>query len=79
MGPLIKNGQKVFVSKIPYVIRYPKIGDIVMFRHGGKNFIKRISKVQNGKYYLTGDNKKDSLDSRKIGWISREQILGKVL
>lgn len=79
MEPTIKNGHRVLVSDLPYVISNPRIGDVVLFRTAGKNFVKRIKKIEKEKYYLIGDNKRDSLDSRKIGWINRKQILGKVL
>lgn len=79
MEPTIKSGQTIFASGLFYLFQKPRIGDIVAFRQGDKVFIKRIKKVLNDKYFLTGDNKQDSLDSRKLGFISRKQILGKVI
>lgn len=79
MEPLIKDGQKVLVSSIPFIFSNPKKNDIVAFNLDNKIFIKRIEKIENGKYFLQGDNKDDSLDSRKLGFIERKDILGKVI
>lgn len=79
MEPTIKDGQVVLISEIPYVISNPQLRDIVAFKNKGKIFIKRISEIKSDTYYLTGDNKNDSLDSRSFGFVKRGQILGKVL
>ncbi len=44
-----------------------------------KLFIKRITKIDKERYFVSGDNKNDSLDSRRIGWILKKDIVGKVL
>ena len=44
-----------------------------------KYLVKRITKVDGEKYFVSGDNKNDSLDSREFGWISKGDILGKVI
>ena len=89
MEPNLLNNQTVLVSSTPFIFSKPKVGDVVVFKYQNKIYIKRISKIKGGstssrfrgasKYFLEGDNKKDSLDSRKIGWISRKQILGKIV
>lgn len=81
MEPTIKNGASVLVSGIPYLFPKPKISDIVAFRgkETGKVFIKRIVKVDRDKYFVSGDNKNDSIDSRKLGWITKREIVGKVI
>jgi nickel-type superoxide dismutase maturation protease len=79
MEPLIKSGETVLVSSVFYWFKKPKIGDIVAFRDKEAVLIKRITKVDKGKYFLEGDNKKDSLDSRKLGLISRDKILGEII
>jgi len=78
MTPGIKNGEKVLVSSIFYWFKNPQIGDIVAVIRDGKVFVKRITKTNENKYFLEGDNKKDSLDSRKFGFIAKEKIIGKV-
>lgn len=81
MEPTIKNGESILVSSIPFLFSKPKIGDIVAFleKDSRKVFIKRIIKMNKNKYFLTGDNKKDSKDSRVFGWIGRREIVGKVV
>jgi len=44
-----------------------------------KFLIKRISKIDGEKYFVSGDNKKDSMDSRRFGWILKKDIIGKVI
>ncbi len=75
MEPFLKEGSVVFtLSFFPI-----KISDVVVVKYDNKKLIKRVIEIKNGKMYLEGDNKKDSLDSKKIGWIDRENILGKVI
>lgn len=79
MQPTIVDGQKVLASSIPYLFSKPKRDDIVAFEFENKIFVKRIHSILEDKYSLVGDNKYDSLDSKKIGAISRQNILGKIV
>lgn len=79
MKPFLKEGDSVVVSKIFLKLR---VGDVVIFHHPTTppyTFIKRISKIDNEKYFVEGDNKKMSFDSRKFGYIKRKDIIGKVI
>lgn len=79
MEPLINNGNEVVVSFIPYFFKKPKTGDIVAFKKKQEIFIKRVVKEKNGEYFVEGDNKKDSLDSRSFGSVKINDIIGKVI
>jgi signal peptidase I len=79
MEPGFKTNEKVLVSGLVYLFNAPQINDIVAFRKKNKVFIKRIIRINNEKYFLEGDNKLDSIDSWKLGWISKKEILGKVI
>lgn len=79
MEPTILSGTILLVSSIPYLFKQPKLGDIVVFKVLEEKFVKRIKKNEGRRYFLAGDNTTDSLDSRKLGWVRREDILGKVL
>jgi nickel-type superoxide dismutase maturation protease len=80
MEPQIESGKKVLVSNIPYWFQTPKINDIVAFKDSlGKVLIKRIVEISGKKYFVQGDNKDDSYDSRSFGNISKKQIIGKVI
>lgn len=75
MEPTFKNGNVVLVSSFPYIFSKPKIGDIVAFKKENKVLIKRISKIKDNEYFLSGDNSKDSID----GWTDKSKIKGKVI
>lgn len=80
MEPQIKNGSTVLVSNIFYIFKNPKVNDIIAFKNAaGKVLIKRITKKENGSFFIEGDNKKDSSDSKNFGMISKDKILGKVI
>lgn len=74
--PILNPNDRVLVSSIPYYISPPKVGDIVVFKYGGKFMIKKIVKIKSGRYLVTGENKNDSL---KIPKIERKDIVGKVI
>lgn len=76
MEPTIKNGSIVAVSSVPYCIREPKVGDVILFLHRRKKLIKRIKEIKNGRILVEGDNKEDTSN---VGWISKDELLGKIL
>lgn len=76
MMPTLALGDRILVSSIPYLFFKPKKGDIIAFRYNGKTMIKRITHESNGKYFLEGDNKGDSLKTEPI---RKKEILGKVV
>ena len=76
MLPTLKAGQDVLVFCWFYTL---KVGDLVAFKKNGREMIKRIQKVRGREYYVIGDNKKESTDSRKFGPIDKSQIIGKVI
>lgn len=79
MEPFLLDNQIVLTSPIPFIFSKPKVGDVVVFKVGDGIYIKRVKEIRNQKFFLIGDNKEDSLDSRKIGWIERKDIIGKVI
>ena len=76
MSPKIENGSFFIASSLPFILRKPKIGDIVLFKINDKNIVKRIIKIESNKYIIEGENK---LDSKKFGPLAREDILGKLI
>lgn len=81
MEPTFPHGTTVLASGIPYLFSSPKGGDLVVFfdKKSDKTFIKRIESVDGERYFLRGDNKGDSFDSRRFGWVDKKNLLGKVL
>lgn len=76
MLPTLKPGQDVLVWC--WFVN-PKAGDIVAVKIKGKDMVKRIQLIDDRYIFVTGDNKKESTDSRKFGSIRKEQIIGKVI
>ncbi len=69
------------VVTLPYFFGKPKIGDVIVFKHIVPPFIfcKRIKKIINDEIWVEGENKKESIDSRKFGFVKRKNIIGKVI
>ncbi len=78
MEPFLRNNDMVLASSVPFLFSKPKVGDVVVFKYRNKFFVKRITKLNGSKYFLKGDNIKDSFDSRKFGCLERKMILGKI-
>ncbi len=79
MSPKFRENDNVLVSSLPFLFSSPKKGDVVVFEKFNRLYIKRIKKLKEEMYFLVGDNKKDSQDSRRFGSVSRQQIRGKVI
>jgi signal peptidase I len=76
MEPKIKNGSFFIASNIPYKFTKPKVNDLVVFEYQNIFLVKKIVKINSNKYFIEGENKKDSL---KINDIIRDQIKAKVI
>jgi len=79
MSPTLDDRQIVLVNRFYFFFKKPQVNDIIAANINGKIFIKRITKIKINNYFLSGDNKKDSIDSRKFGMISKRNIIGKVI
>lgn len=79
MEPAFKPEDYVLVNRLSFLLKNPKIKDAVIARIKGKMLLKRIKKIENGKYFIVGDNWEDSYDSRRFGLIEKKDIIGKVL
>ena len=55
------------------------IGDLVVVLHEENKLIKRVVDEQQNQIWLSGDNVKESNDSRFFGWVDKDQVLGKVI
>jgi len=81
MLPTLRNGETVLINRLIYIFTKPNIGDIVAVKDPGdrKILIKRIVKISSRKYFVEGDNKEHSTDSRRFGMLSRKDIIGKMI
>lgn len=81
MTPTLAENTVVFVNRMKYIFSHPHVDDIVALRdpRDGKILIKRITKVEYKGYFVMGDNKNSSTDSRVFGMIKRSDIIGKVI
>ncbi len=82
MEPIFKSGDYILVNNLAYIFGNPSKGDAIVLKHPkekNKFLIKRISVVTNSnEYYVVGDNKSFSQDSRHFGPIKKDLIVGKV-
>jgi signal peptidase I len=86
MNPTLKPGEFILVDTWIFQEKSPKEGDVVVFQYSAENhwLVKRIAYwpegklTQNNEYFMLGDNTKGSLDSRRLGGVQQDQIIGKV-
>jgi phage repressor protein C with HTH and peptisase S24 domain len=75
MEPGLKPGQYVLARQTNNI----KLEDIVICTYDNQNLIKRVKSIAPEGISVRGDNQNSSLDSRDIGLISQDKVLGKVL
>jgi signal peptidase I len=89
-APLCRAGTADRVVAVKYILLSPARGDLVVFRAPiraraacglmpGAVLIKRITRVVNGRYFLQGDNRGASCDSRVWGTVPRSSVIGRVV
>jgi len=74
MSPTLQSGDIVVVRR-----RLPKTGQLVLANAEGRQVIKRVEKIDRGRYYLVGDNREASTDSRHYGAVKKDAILGTIM
>ena len=81
MSPDFEEGDFVVIATVPFFLDRLKTGDIIIFEHKiYGTLIKRIASFdpETAEAYVEGSSP-DSLDSRRLGTIRRENIQGKVV
>lgn len=71
MQPALRSGDMIVGWRS--VVR---VGDVVVARHDEREIIKRCTAIKAGRYFLTGDNRQASTDSRQFGLLEEGAILG---
>lgn len=74
MVPALEGGDVLIVWRARL-----KAGQIVVVRHGDREVVKRIERLERDQAYIVGDNREESRDSRHYGKVSRSAILGVVM
>ena len=78
MLPTYKAGGKVLSNR--FFIRLKQNHTIILVHPETKRLLlKRVKIIQGKKYFVLGDNEKESTDGRDFGWIQRKDIVGKVI
>ncbi len=79
MLPTLKSGDAVLINPRSKF----ETGDIVLAKHPFKQSVKILKRIgeisQDGKFFLIGDNKDESSDSRSFSAIPKSEILGKAV
>lgn len=82
MLPLLEPGEEILINPYAYTKNKPKINDLIITIHPQNSqlaIVKRVTEMAvDGSYFLTGDNKAQSTDSRHWGTVCPKKILGKV-
>ena len=89
-APLCRADTADRVLALKYVLLSPAKGDLVVFHAPIRAraacglmpeaiLIKRITRVVDGRYFLQGDNRGASCDSRVWGTVPRSSLIGRVV
>ena len=77
MAPSVSEGDAVFASSL----FRPRPHDIAIVRDpedADRLLLKRIVRIEEGNYWMEGDNKEHSRDSRQFGSMPLHMVLGRV-
>lgn len=74
MSPFLEPGDIVIARNRPSFTQ-----DIVIASLAGRQVIKRLVRIDHRGYYLVGDNRLGSTDSREFGSVKKSAILGVVI
>lgn len=74
MRPYVWAGQIVIARKS----KVPQVGDVVVFKHEGREKIKTISHLANAHMYVEGLHE-HSTDSHSFGWLPASSVIGTVV
>ena len=81
MQPTLEPGDRVLVRRLGRKAT-PRLGSVVVTWHPQRSklrLIKRLSRVDNTGLWLLGDNPAESTDSRQIGAVPANLLIGEVV
>ena len=80
MAPTLENGRYIIAEKFSQLFFGFQIGDVAVIKLAdGQKIIKRITAKMGDIYFVEGDNKDHSTDSRHFGLVGKNDIIGKVI
>lgn len=79
MHPTYKENQRLIVLNIIFVKLHIK--DVIVFYEPIRKriLVKRVTKMQQNKFFVEGDNPNKSTDSNQFGWVDKKNVLAKVI
>lgn len=75
MEPTLQAGDRVLC--VPWWRYQP--GQVVVANGPDGPMVKRITQHGDRGFWLLGDNKAQSTDSRELGWFTRDQLRGRMV
>lgn len=81
MHPTLKDGQLIVAKRLSLRAKVKADGIYLISSPSGVVAVKRLKRFdkENDLYYFLGDNPEASYDSRDYGYLSREDIIAKVI
>jgi signal peptidase I len=78
MLPGYRSGDYIITSS--FHTRF-KPGDVIVLNHptAYTKLVKRVSRIEDDRLFVLGDNRLESQDSRAFGSIDKKQVIGKVV
>lgn len=76
MVPVLPPGQIIVGVRL---VKKLRPGHVVIFKHEGKEMIKRVSKMSTDGIFVVGDHLEQSIDSRHFGPIQHHQLIARVI
>jgi signal peptidase I len=85
MEPAYRPGDRVLVNRLAYLLHGPVAGDVVVLNdpeRPGHQLLKRVAQAPGDApgpagYFVLGDNRARSRDSRTFGLVQRTDIIGR--
>ena len=76
MWPSLSHGDLAIVETLRRPVR---VGDVVVFKRRKLLWVKRVARAESGMLFVLGDNLGVSCDSRGIGPVRRDAVVGRVV
>ena len=78
MQPTLENDDRLIVNKLAYELHSPRVGDVVMLLSPDEPDTALVKRVVAAHYFVMGDHRNNSRDSRTFRFVPQKYILGKV-